>query len=120
MYTYSHPDQVIISNPSHPGVPLSASSNSSPYVFSLLDVHDNVNHHAIVFGGLSNLGSGEVAFSVSVVNSSATQYSLAVSLFGTTSFSRMQFHLLLVGNEAAGVLEARTLSSCGVTKQIRL
>jgi hypothetical protein len=110
---------VVIDNPSHPGLTLSASSNSNPYAVPFLDVHDNINHHAVVFQGLSNLGGPEASFSVSVVGTSATQYYLAVTLFGTTFFSRMQFQLLLIGNEAAGIIEARSFSSY-VLKQVQL
>jgi hypothetical protein len=99
-----------MSNPNHQNLSLSASSNSNPYAVSFLDVHDNVDHHAIVFGGLSNNGGPEAAFSVSVVNPSPTRYYLTVALFGLTSFSRLQFQLLLIGTEAAGIIEARSFS----------
>jgi hypothetical protein len=95
-------------------VPLSASSHSNPYAVSFLDIHDNIDHHAITLSGFSNLGSPEASFSVSVANTSSTQYTLAVTFFGTTSFSRLQFQLLLVGNEAAGELELRTFRCYGL------
>jgi hypothetical protein len=99
-------------------VPLSASSNSNPYAVSFLDVHDNVDHHAITLGGFSNNGGPEAAFSVAVVSTSPTQYFLTVSLFGSTSFSQLQFQLLLIGTEATGIVEARSFSSCGLTQTL--
>jgi hypothetical protein len=77
---------------------------------SLLDIHDNVNHHAVVYGGSSNNGALEMAFTVSAVRTNSTQYILNVVLFGATSVTRMQFFLLLIGNEATGLIQALTFS----------
>jgi hypothetical protein len=75
----------------------------------LLDIHDNVNYHVIVYGGSSNNGALEMAYQVSAVRNSATQYTLTVTLLGATSLTRIQFFLLLIGNEAATHLEAHTI-----------
>jgi hypothetical protein len=74
----------------------------------LLDIHDNVEHQAVVYGGSSNNGAMEMSFTVSAVRNSATQYTMNVALFGDTSVTRIQFFLLLIGNEAVGSVEALT------------
>jgi hypothetical protein len=90
-------------------VPLSASSSSSPYEISLLDIHDNVIQTAVVYGGSTNLGALEMSFKIYLTRISATHYSLNVTLYGATSLMRMQFFLLLIGSEAAGFIEAPTI-----------
>jgi hypothetical protein len=72
----------------------------------LLDIHDNVNHHAVVYGGSTNNGALEMSFRVSAVQNSPTQYTLSVTLLGATDLTRLQFFLLLIGNEAVGLLQA--------------
>jgi hypothetical protein len=104
LYAISYADQAVLTNPNFPNTSLSAASNSNPYALPLRDVHDNVDHYALVLGGFSNEGAGEVAFLAAVIGNSSTQYYLAISLIGATTFSRMQFWLLLIGTEAAGLI----------------
>jgi hypothetical protein len=92
-------------------VSLSVTSSSNPYTVSFLDVHDNVDHHAIVLGGYHLEGGDELSFTVGVIDTSTTRYYLAVALLGTTSCVRLQFSLLLIGTEAAGFIEAISLST---------
>jgi hypothetical protein len=80
----------------------------------LLDIHDNVAQEAVVYGGSTSNGLLDISFEVSAVRNSATQYSLNVVFFGSTSVRRMQFFLLLIGNEAAGHLRASTLGISGL------
>ena len=64
----------------------------------LSDIHNNVLYHALVLGGLSLDGATDCQFAVQVAGSTSTQYHLAVTVFAASSFSKMVFFLLLVGN----------------------
>jgi hypothetical protein len=72
---------------------------------SLLDIHNNTAYATVVYGSSSNNGALEMTFDVSAFRNSATQYTLYVTLYGSTSLTRMQLFLLLIGNEAAGYIE---------------
>jgi hypothetical protein len=83
-----------------------------------LDIHDNVDHSAIVLGGYHLEGRPELSFMVSVVGPSATQYYLSVVLLGNSSCLQLQFWLLLIGTEGAGIVSAPTFSISLLKKTI--
>jgi hypothetical protein len=98
-------DQVILTHP-NPSLPLAPGSTGTgtPYTIPLNDLHNNVNHHALALAGLSALGSNDSKFRVQIIGAAPTVYLLALALFGISSYSRLQFFLLLVGNEATTYL----------------
>ena len=100
-----------MTNYNNPGSNLNSSSTSNPYRVTFSDIHDNVNNYAIAYSGHNTpIVKADCSFNVAVVSNSSTQYQLALSLYGTTTFAQIQFFLALIGNEANGIIEAVTLS----------
>jgi hypothetical protein len=77
------------------------------------DIHNNINHHAITYSGheFTSTGQTDFAYSIVVVSNLTTQYYLALTLYGTTTLTQIQFFLILIGNEGSGIIEAVTLST---------
>lgn len=59
-----------------------------------------------------------MSFDLVVVGNSSTQFVLALGVYGSTKVIRLNFALILIGNEGAGAIEAASLSTNMLTETI--
>lgn len=83
---------------------MTASNNSNPYVLPLKDIHSSLQTSQVVFGGLTNESPADSAFVIQIVGNTSTQYAFALTVQLTSSFSKMQFFLILIGGAGSGYI----------------
>jgi hypothetical protein len=98
-------DQLLITH-STPNTDISTVSNPSPYTLALGDVHNNIDHYAIVYSGHWNpSNSTEVAFTIQTISNTNTQFVFDLQVYGATTIRQINFALLIVGTEGLGNIE---------------